>query len=100
MLELQDFPSLVSVASLEVNEDNQTYPRRMMGSNIQQRLSSPDLWEDSMEVQFCSAFLDKIASGIPEGKPLSKQEKEQKKAWKAWSRNGEYWWLVACLLLA
>lgn len=44
-----------------------------------------------MEVQFCSAFLDKIASGIPEGKPLSKQEKEQKKAWKAWSRNGEYW---------
>lgn len=44
-----------------------------------------------MEVQFCSVFLDKIASGIPEGKPPSKQEKEKKKAWKAWSRNGEYW---------
>lgn len=33
-----------------------------------------------MEVQFCSVFLDKIASGIPEGKPLSKQEKRKKES--------------------
>lgn len=36
-----------------------------------------------MEVQIFSAFLDKIASGIPEGKPVLKQEK-RKKAWKTW----------------